>query len=91
MLSRYAECWTKLPFSLVNKIQVGFNFSLRAIYTYVKINISTDVWLRYIQFELVHGDASRVGNLHYRAKLTLDSALTDRFLTQYTLLQLKDA
>ena len=48
-----------------------------------------DVWLRFIKFELDHGEASRVGNLHYRAKLTLDPVPVERFLTQYTLHQLQ--
>lgn len=47
------------------------------------------MWLRYVRFELDHGEAGRVGNLHYRAKLTLNAILAEQFLTQYTLLQLK--
>ena len=51
--------------------------------------VYTEVWLRYIRFELDHGDASKVANLHYRAKLTLEPVLAEQFLTQYTLLQLQ--
>lgn len=48
-----------------------------------------EIWLRFIRFELERGDPTRVGNLHHRAKMTLDRTLSDEFLVQYTLLQLQ--
>ncbi|EFX76504.1 hypothetical protein DAPPUDRAFT_226035 [Daphnia pulex] len=48
-----------------------------------------EIWLRFIRFELERGDPTRVGNLHHRAKMTLDRTLSDDFLVQYTLLQLQ--
>ncbi|KAI9563663.1 hypothetical protein GHT06_011127 [Daphnia sinensis] len=48
-----------------------------------------EIWLRFIRFELERGDPTRVGNLHHRAKKTLDRTVADDFLVQYTLLQLQ--
>ncbi len=53
--------------------------------------VSSEVWMHYIRFELENaaGDANRVAQLHYRAKLSLNAGAVDQFLEQYTLLQLQ--
>lgn len=45
------------------------------------------VWLDYIIFEMNHGDPKKIGEIHRRAVKTLEPALTDSFISEYTLLK----
>ncbi|KAI4494977.1 hypothetical protein M0804_001178 [Polistes exclamans] len=45
------------------------------------------VWIDYIIFEMKHGEAKKVGEIHMRAVKTLDAALTDTFITEYALIK----
>lgn len=48
---------------------------------------NTKVWIDYIVFEMKYGDPKKVGEIHRRAVKTLDSALTDSFISEYTLIK----
>ena len=90
----YLSCWDNCCSSVRISILLCQFFNSSLLYSFdlsfflFTSSGGVEMWLRYIRFELDHGDANRVGNLHYRAKLALDSQLADEFLTQYTLMQL---
>ena len=48
---------------------------------------NTDVWIDYITFEMKHGDARKVTEIHARARQTLEPALSDVFISEYSLLK----
>ncbi|XP_076285803.1 U3 small nucleolar RNA-associated protein 6 homolog isoform X2 [Lasioglossum baleicum] len=48
---------------------------------------NTSVWIDYIQFEMKHGDPTKVGDLHRRAVKTLEPGLTDSFISEYSLMK----
>ncbi|XP_003705650.2 U3 small nucleolar RNA-associated protein 6 homolog [Megachile rotundata] len=48
---------------------------------------NTSVWINYITFEMKHGDPKKVGEIHVRAVKTLEPALTDSFITEYSLIK----
>lgn len=48
---------------------------------------NTSVWINYITFEMKHGDPKKVGEIHVRAVKTLEPALTDSFISEYSLIK----
>lgn len=48
---------------------------------------NTSVWINYITFEMKHGDPKKVGELHVRAVKSLEPALTDSFIAEYSLIK----
>ncbi|KOC63457.1 U3 small nucleolar RNA-associated protein 6 like protein [Habropoda laboriosa] len=48
---------------------------------------NTSVWIHYITFEMKHGDPKKVGEIHRRAVKTLEPALTDSFISEYSLIK----
>ncbi|KAK0173015.1 hypothetical protein PV328_006270 [Microctonus aethiopoides] len=47
---------------------------------------NTDIWINYIIFEMKHGDPIKVADIHRRAVKTLEPALTDIFISEYSLI-----
>ncbi|CAK9829319.1 U3 small nucleolar RNA-associated protein 6 homolog [Anthophora retusa] len=48
---------------------------------------NTGVWIHYITFEMKYGDPKKVGDIHRRAVKTLEPALTDSFISEYSLIK----
>lgn len=48
---------------------------------------NTDVWMDYVMFELKVGDPKKVGEIHMRAVKTLEAALTDTFISEFSLIK----
>ncbi|XP_015119461.1 U3 small nucleolar RNA-associated protein 6 homolog [Diachasma alloeum] len=48
---------------------------------------NTQVWIDFILFEMKHGEPMRVTDIHRRAVKTLQPALTDAFITEYSLIK----
>lgn len=48
---------------------------------------NTDVWMKYITFEMKHGEISKVSSIYDRAVKTLKRKLSDDFMTEYSLIK----
>ncbi|XP_058799936.1 U3 small nucleolar RNA-associated protein 6 homolog isoform X2 [Phymastichus coffea] len=48
---------------------------------------NTDVWIKYIIFEMKHGEATKVSNIYDRAKKMLKPKLTDDFINEYSMIK----
>lgn len=48
---------------------------------------NTDCWMEYITFELKYGDPTKISNIYNRAVKTLNSQLSDNFITEYALVK----
>lgn len=48
-------------------------------------NVKTDVWLRYMRFEMTAGDVKNIGKLNERAMTLLNPELVEDFTSLYNL------
>nr|CAD7590164.1 unnamed protein product [Timema genevievae] len=48
---------------------------------------NTDIWMEYVKFEHIRGDAKNVSNLYLRAIKTLEPMQTDSFISEFNLLK----
>lgn len=48
---------------------------------------NSSIWIDYMKFEMKHGEPKKVGDIHRRAVKTLEPALTDSFISEYSLIK----